>query len=123
QPGRRCAAPVRPDPCRARSTPASRGQWRSRLRPPSRARDRAIDSTPIPANSAYFPRSEEHTSELQSLTNLVCRLLLDKKKDTHTPQNHEDDTQYGDDSRHAAGPGLIKESGGATREAVRGRDT
>src|SRR5258706_9937060 len=25
-------------------------------------------------------RSEEHTSELQSLTNLVCRLLLDKKK-------------------------------------------
>src|SRR5258706_5653245 len=27
-------------------------------------------------------RSEEHTSELQSLTNLVCRLLLEKK--THT---------------------------------------
>src|SRR5258706_6600047 len=26
------------------------------------------------------PRSEEHTSELQSLTNLVCRLLLAKKK-------------------------------------------
>src|SRR5258706_6621219 len=29
-------------------------------------------------------RSEEHTSELQSLTNLVCRLLLEKKKDTHS---------------------------------------
>src|SRR5262249_62274990 len=28
-------------------------------------------------------RSEEHTSELQSLTNLVCRLLLEKKK--HPP--------------------------------------
>src|SRR5438046_6884990 len=28
-------------------------------------------------------RSEEHTSELQSLTNLVCRLLLEKKKKTH----------------------------------------
>src|SRR5262249_62296352 len=27
------------------------------------------------------PRSEEHTSELQSLTNLVCRLLLEKKKE------------------------------------------
>src|SRR5438046_5603118 len=27
-----------------------------------------------------FVRSEEHTSELQSLTNLVCRLLLEKKK-------------------------------------------
>src|SRR5438093_10218595 len=29
-------------------------------------------------------RSEEHTSELQSLTNLVCRLLLEKKKKTKT---------------------------------------
>src|SRR5258706_6047243 len=28
-------------------------------------------------------RSEEHTSELQSLTNLVCRLLLEKKKRTY----------------------------------------
>src|SRR5258706_4649828 len=28
-------------------------------------------------------RSEEHTSELQSLTNLVCRLLLEKKKNMH----------------------------------------
>src|SRR5688572_31638496 len=27
-----------------------------------------------------FPRSEEHTSELQSQSNLVCRLLLEKKK-------------------------------------------
>src|SRR5437016_6750028 len=30
--------------------------------------------------SAGTRRSEEHTSELQSLTNLVCRLLLEKKK-------------------------------------------
>src|SRR5438093_6444513 len=30
---------------------------------------------------SFAPRSEEHTSELQSLTNLVCRLLLEKKKD------------------------------------------
>src|SRR2546430_10543443 len=29
-------------------------------------------------------RSEEHTSELQSQSNLVCRLLLAKKKDTNT---------------------------------------
>src|SRR2546426_8797694 len=29
------------------------------------------------------PRSEEHTSELQSPCNLVCRLLLEKKKKTH----------------------------------------
>src|SRR5438093_7895897 len=35
---------------------------------------------------SYFwdkDRSEEHTSELQSLTNLVCRLLLEKKKNKH----------------------------------------
>src|SRR5256885_7138821 len=30
------------------------------------------------------PRSEEHTSELQSPCNLVCRLLLEKKKQNHT---------------------------------------
>src|SRR5437899_11697759 len=29
---------------------------------------------------ALYPRSEEHTSELQSLRHLVCRLLLEKKK-------------------------------------------
>src|SRR5262249_60300436 len=32
------------------------------------------------ARSHVNLRSEEHTSELQSLTNLVCRLLLEKKK-------------------------------------------
>src|SRR5437016_6673375 len=32
-------------------------------------------------------RSEEHTSELQSLTNLVCRLLLEKKKKSHWALN------------------------------------
>src|SRR2546425_3488939 len=32
-----------------------------------------------PAWSACAPRSEEHTSELQSLAYLVCRLLLEKK--------------------------------------------
>src|SRR5437016_11844842 len=31
-------------------------------------------------------RSEEHTSELQSLTNLVCRLLLEKKKEQKTTE-------------------------------------
>src|SRR2546426_5803370 len=32
-------------------------------------------------------RSEEHTSELQSPCNLVCRLLLEKKKKTQTERN------------------------------------
>src|SRR5688572_31873002 len=34
-------------------------------------------------------RSEEHTSELQSQSNLVCRLLLEKKKKTKLPYMHQ----------------------------------
>src|SRR5262249_61028323 len=34
-------------------------------------------------------RSEEHTSELQSLTNLVCRLLLEKKKKRKYQKSHQ----------------------------------
>src|SRR5258706_5671318 len=49
---------------RAAGTAARRGECRRRHRIARRA---AV-------------RSEEHTSELQSLTNLVCRLLLEKKK-------------------------------------------
>src|SRR2546430_12859896 len=38
------------------------------------------------AQAHWRRRSEEHTSELQSQSNLVCRLLLEKKKDiTHRP--------------------------------------
>src|SRR2546430_9517235 len=37
----------------------------------------------LPTESAS--RSEEHTSELQSQSNLVCRLLLEKKKTKSTP--------------------------------------
>src|SRR5437016_9460656 len=41
-----------------------------------------VTRSPLRQGSAVeaFGRSEEHTSELQSLTNLVCRLLLEKKK-------------------------------------------
>src|SRR5262249_61524003 len=39
-----------------------------------------IESALRTKGMAGFQRSEEHTSELQSLTNLVCRLLLEKKK-------------------------------------------
>src|SRR5262245_63273509 len=38
---------------------------------------------------AASARSEEHTSELQSLRHLVCRLLLEKKKKTN--KEHEDE--------------------------------
>src|SRR5690606_40459617 len=36
--------------------------------------------SPHPLTSSGWSRSEEHTSELQSRENLVCRLLLEKKK-------------------------------------------
>src|SRR5262249_58900971 len=44
--------------------------------------DHLFGKTDARALHAAVPecRSEEHTSELQSLTNLVCRLLLEKKK-------------------------------------------
>src|SRR5438093_7741542 len=43
------------------------------------AEERELESA-LPVRRAVTGRSEEHTSELQSLTNLVCRLLLEKKK-------------------------------------------
>src|SRR2546430_8562528 len=39
--------------------------------------------------SPIVPRSEEHTSELQSQSNLVCRLLLEKKKKDPTIQDFQ----------------------------------
>src|SRR5262249_62356157 len=49
------------------------------------------DTTPrhLPITSR---RSEEHTSELQSLTNLVCRLLLEKKKNHMRPSRSMSDS-------------------------------
>src|SRR2546430_5841996 len=45
--------------------------------------------TPHRILHAILPRSEEHTSELQSQSNLVCRLLLEKKKNfTHDRIGH-----------------------------------
>src|SRR2546430_5389385 len=55
----------RPPPSRTQASACSTATWRTRSPP----------STPRPAF-----RSEEHTSELQSQSNLVCRLLLEKKK-------------------------------------------
>src|SRR5216683_6249300 len=46
-----------------------------------RSRGRCSRSPPDPSGSRPSPpRSEEHTSELQSRSDLVCRLLLEKKK-------------------------------------------
>src|SRR5688572_25315068 len=56
--------------------------WVSRMRLVM-AESTARRITPFSSNAASgrcFARSEEHTSELQSQSNLVCRLLLEKKK-------------------------------------------
>ena len=55
-----------------------------------RAQEKAESARPYSSrleemlNSLASSRSEEHTSELQSLVNLVCRLLLEKKNTTIT---------------------------------------
>src|SRR2546427_1841962 len=66
--------------------------WSTWVRPTTA--DRAVSPNfPKPSPT----RSEEHTSELQSQSNLVCRLLLEKKKnddsERHTAVQH--------DARHA----------------------
>src|ERR1035438_9740198 len=43
------------------------------------ADDHAVESAVLHSGGVLDPRSEEHTSELQSLRHLVCRLLLEKK--------------------------------------------
>src|SRR5437870_6313234 len=57
------------------------GQRPRKSRRPSRALRRWRKSPSAPsARRIFCPRSEEHTSELQSRGHLVCRLLLEKKK-------------------------------------------
>src|SRR2546430_8223811 len=46
----------------------------------NRKSGRATERNTVPIHIRRTARSEEHTSELQSQSNLVCRLLLEKKK-------------------------------------------
>src|SRR5206468_11186179 len=46
-----------------------------------------VKSMPVPLGPGV-PRSEEHTSELQSRSDLVCRLLLEKKKKKKKKSKH-----------------------------------
>src|SRR5258706_2320371 len=57
--------------------------FRSRRSSAARDNRRASFSPCFTSTLNQGLRSEEHTSELQSLTNLVCRLLLEKKKKVH----------------------------------------
>src|SRR2546425_5507906 len=85
--------------------------FRSGGRPADRARRRPFGHLPdragreMVSSAAQYPalrrpsrpvprirrRSEEHTSELQSLAYLVCRLLLEKKKENNTGDALNDD--------------------------------
>src|SRR2546427_6952659 len=63
--------------------------FRSGVHPPGRRPSGATasgGSERIPDAPADTRRSEEHTSELQSQSNIVCRLLLEKKKKNKTTQ-------------------------------------
>src|SRR5688572_32731156 len=63
--------------CRARLRDRLDGPWAAGRHPEGTSeREQRLVRDPAPLPS----RSEEHTSELQSQSNLVCRLLLEKKK-------------------------------------------
>src|SRR5262249_56022963 len=53
---------------------------------------------------AWPPRSEEHTSELQSLTNLVCRLLLEKKNNSADEKKDNTLQHPADHGKHTTSP-------------------
>src|SRR5205823_14428322 len=47
-----------------------------------------VETLPVQYRQGFYERSEEHTSELQSLAYLVCRLLLEKKKNKNNATKH-----------------------------------
>src|SRR5205823_14286402 len=61
---------------------------------PDRNRRPPVSSAELPEGmpGGRRSRSEEHTSELQSLAYLVCRLLLEKKKKKHLLSRHPENT-------------------------------
>src|SRR5205085_3984259 len=88
------ALPILTSPTCPRSRPSCTS-LRARIRPPSLPERPTASALPLPlskvtssvlmepvtllnGNGSALARSEEHTSELQSQSNLVCRLLLEK---------------------------------------------
>src|SRR2546421_9540169 len=72
-----------------RSSPAGTAVLRLR-NSPARAASPAYSATMIwTTTNGQNVRSEEHTSELQSRSDLVCRLLLEKKKNSNSQRVHE----------------------------------
>src|SRR5437762_11208159 len=61
--------------------------FRSRVATEPANRPATTSTATITSMPIHAPRSEEHTSELQSPMYLVCRLLLEKKKNKHKQDN------------------------------------
>src|SRR5436190_15224690 len=84
--GRRRGRSLCPASYATRSRRAARGDRRTAVRfargRPAGFRDPRLSPHAIWAQPRISERSEEHTSELQSHSDLVCRLLLEKKKKT-----------------------------------------
>src|SRR5574341_1351467 len=87
--------------------------WRPRALSPGRMQTGAL------MMAAAGTRSEEHTSELQSPTNLVCRLLLEKKKKIFFFFNDTATTEIYTLSLHDALPILAPESAQSGQDADR----
>src|SRR5205814_9158172 len=65
---------------RSAASPSSESRPRHvRVQTPASVSIQSVSQTSVISHGSR-PRSEEHTSELQSLRHLVCRLLLEKKK-------------------------------------------
>src|SRR5437016_6991029 len=68
-------------------------------------RPTSLWSRRLSPNGRGWQRSEEHTSELQSLTNLVCRLLLEKKNaQRKEPRHHRRNHNRTPPEYHHHGP-------------------
>src|SRR2546427_9070745 len=81
--------------CRARSAWAAVRTCAASPRDARAAQSSRASVTPLIADTTTT-RSEEHTSELQSQSNLVCRLLLEKKKKNKQPTKNFNVRQYND---------------------------
>src|SRR5262245_64082630 len=79
-----CYVPFDPNPFRKKKAPCDSATLATFIGPATLARTVQAPALPTVARVALSQtlRSEEHTSELQSLRHIVCRLLLEKKKTT-----------------------------------------
>src|SRR5688572_32153600 len=78
---------------------ASGGVWKSTdngtsFKPVFDEHPQSIGAIAIDKSNPQTVRSEEHTSELQSQSNLVCRLLLEKKKKKNKTHRQQDTTAH-----------------------------